>query len=89
MKIARHIDHARAVRWFLIIFVPIFLALSAFIGWHNQVVESPSDADLIMRALIAMAAIIAGMVLFAWKIIRPATKKAEDDHDSQQPNAGQ
>lgn len=87
MKIAQHIDHARAVRWFLIIFVPIFMTISALIEWRNRVVDTPSDAEIMVRAIVAMVAILVGLVLFAWKVIRPAMKKAQDDHDAQKPNA--
>ena len=84
-SISRHIDHRKALAWFFGIFLPIGFALSAFIGWHNYLVGTPTGFHVLMRGVIAFVMFNAGLIVFYIKVFRPAIIAAaaeEEDEDA-------
>ncbi len=84
-RISRHIDRRKALAWFVGIFFPITLVLSAFITWHNHLVGTPTVFHVLIRAAIAFAAFGVGMIVFFLKVIRAAVLAAaaeEEDEDA-------
>ena|GEM_PF-5044337 len=73
-RVGRHMNHRRAVAWFLGINLPIAIGLSLFITWHNELVGEPTPMHLLMRAAIALAAFSAGLILCWHKTFKPAIR---------------
>ena len=80
-RVARRIRPARALGWFLGVCLPIALALSLFIHWHNGVVGPPQPIHLLIRALIGLVAFGIGLFIVWWKVIRPVIRAIEKEDD--------
>ncbi len=78
-RVGRNVRPARFYAWFLGFFGPIAIGLSFFIGWHNDVVGKPTSLHLLMRAAIALAVFVAGMILFFHKVINPAIRAEKEE----------
>lgn len=78
-RVGRHIRPGHFFAWFLGINLPIAFALSAFTGWHNNLVGQPGPVHLLMRASIAVGAFGAGMIVFWHKVVKPAIRAEKEE----------
>lgn len=77
-RIGRHTRPREFLLWFIGMFFPIAVGLSAFIAWHNSLVGVPTVFHIVMRAIIAFIAFGGGMIVFYFKVIRPAMQAAKE-----------
>jgi len=77
-----HINSHQFFAWFLGLAIPFTLALGAFIGWHNTVVNPVQPSHLLMRAVIGAAGYSAIVVIIYVKVFRPAILKAQREPES-------
>jgi hypothetical protein len=82
-RVAKYIDRRRFFGWFVGLAVPVTVAMSLFIAWHNDLVGPPQPRHLMLR--LAVGSIAYGMIVIIvyWKVFRPAMRKAleEAEHD--------
>jgi hypothetical protein len=76
-SVQRHVNPQWFFKWFLGVNVPIAFLLSAFIAWHNSIVEVAETRHLVLRALVALLAFGIGWVIVWAKIFKPAIKLAK------------
>jgi hypothetical protein len=84
-RIGPHLNPRQFMLWFLGLALPFTLAMSAFIGWHNSVVNPVQPRHLLLRAAIGMAGYLAIIVVVCFNVFRPAMRKAKQESECSMP----
>ena len=81
LRAAKYVNPYQAFGWFLALALPWAIAMSAFIGWHNSVVDQVQPWHLVLRLAIGIVGFLPIIVVVFVKAFLPALRKVEREED--------